>query len=119
MKKKAEKREQRDELRGEYDLSKLKGRMRGKYVARYRAGTNLVLLSPDVAECFPDEQSVNAALRGLIRVAKRRLRPAAAGCAWRTTKKRRLKTAPFQKQNPKRASPARLPGLLLSLGRSG
>jgi hypothetical protein len=86
MKKKAEKREQRDELRGEYDLSKLKGRMRGKYVARYRAGTNLVLLSPDVAECFPDEQSVNAALRGLIRVAKRRLRPAAAGCAWRTTK---------------------------------
>lgn len=70
MKKKAEKREERDELRGEYDLSKLKRGVRGKYVARYRAGTNLVLISPDVAKYFPDEQSVNMALRGLIRVAK-------------------------------------------------
>ncbi len=76
MKKKTEKREQRDELRREHDLSKLKGGVRGKYVARYRAGTNLVLLSPDVAEYFPDEQSVNTALRGLIRVAKGRLRGA-------------------------------------------
>jgi hypothetical protein len=54
MKKKTEKRERRDELRREYDLSKLKGGVRGKYTARYRAGTNLVLLSPDVAEYFPD-----------------------------------------------------------------
>lgn len=69
MKKATEKREQRDELRPEYDLSKLKGGVRGKYAARYRAGTNLVLLSPDVAEYFPDEQSVNAALRTLIHVA--------------------------------------------------
>ncbi len=76
MKKKAEKRERPDELRREYDLPKLKGSVRGKYVARYRAGTNLVLLSPDVAEYFPDEQSVNTALRGLIRVAKGRLRGA-------------------------------------------
>jgi hypothetical protein len=37
------------------------------YSARYRTATNLVLLSPDVAEHFPDEQTVNAALRGLIR----------------------------------------------------
>ena len=74
MKKKTEKREPRDELRREYDLSKLKGGVRGKYIARYRAGTNLVLLSPDVAEHFPDEQSVNTALRTLIRVAKRPLR---------------------------------------------
>jgi len=73
MKKKTEERERRDELRREYDLSKLKGGVRGKYVARYRAGTNLVLLSPDVAEYFPDEQSVNTALRGLIQVAKGRL----------------------------------------------
>jgi hypothetical protein len=70
MKKRTEKRERRDELRREYDLSKLKGGVRGKYVARYRAGTNLVLLSPDVAEYFPDEQSVNTALRTLIHVAK-------------------------------------------------
>ncbi|MFI5091874.1 MAG: hypothetical protein ACHQIK_00370 [Candidatus Acidiferrales bacterium] len=76
MKKKAEQRERPDELRREYDLSKLKGGVRGKYVARYRTGTNPVLLSPDVAEYFPDEQSVNTALRGLIRVAKGRLRGA-------------------------------------------
>jgi hypothetical protein len=71
MKRKTEKRERRDELRGEYDLSELKGGVRGKYIARYRAGTNLVLLSPDVAELFPDEQAVNTALRALIRAAKR------------------------------------------------
>jgi hypothetical protein len=50
MKKKTEKRKPKEELRREYDLSKLKGGVRGKYAARYRSGTNLVLLSPDVAE---------------------------------------------------------------------
>jgi hypothetical protein len=76
MKKKTEKRDRRGELRREYDLSKLKGGVRGKYTARYRAGTNLVLLSPDVAKYFPDEQSVNAALRTLIPVMKEPLRRA-------------------------------------------
>jgi hypothetical protein len=76
MKKKSEKRERSDELRREYDLSQLRGGVRGKYAARYRAGTNLVLLSPDVAKYFPDEQSVNAALRTLIRVAKQPVRRA-------------------------------------------
>jgi hypothetical protein len=76
MKKKTEKRERSEELRREYDLSKLKGGVRGKYVARYRAGTNLVLLSPDVAAYFPDEQSVNTALRTLIHGTKRPLRRA-------------------------------------------
>src|SRR2546430_15180542 len=43
-----------DELRPEYDLTKLlKGGVRGKYVERYRAGTNVVLLAPDVAQAFP------------------------------------------------------------------
>ena len=74
MNKKTEKRKQRDELRREYDLPKLRDGVRGKYAARYKAGTNLVLLSPDVAEHFPDDRSVNAALRRLIRVAKRPLR---------------------------------------------
>jgi hypothetical protein len=74
MKKKTDRRNVRDGLRREYDLSKLKGRVRGKYTARYQAGTNLVLLSPDVAEYFPDEQSVNSALRTLIRSAKRPFR---------------------------------------------
>jgi hypothetical protein len=59
-----------DEMRPEYDFSKLKGRVRGKYVERYRQGTNLVLLAPDVAEAFPDADSVNEALRFLIRVTK-------------------------------------------------
>jgi hypothetical protein len=70
MKKKI-KRQKPDELRPEYNLSKLKNGVRGKYAARFGAGTNLVLLSPDVAKYFPDEQSVNAALRTLIRVTKR------------------------------------------------
>ena len=70
MKGKAEKRVRRDELRREYDLSKLGGRVRGKYVECYRSGTNLVLLSPDVAKHFPDEQAVNEALRSLINGAK-------------------------------------------------
>ena len=70
MKKKVEKHEVKDELRQEYDLFKLKGGVRGKYLMRYRTGTNLVLLSPDLAEYFPDDQSVNTALRALIHVAK-------------------------------------------------
>jgi hypothetical protein len=70
MKKKIEKRETTDDLRREYDLSRLKAGFRGKYVSRYRAGTNLVLLSPDVAAYFRDEQSVNRALRALIDAAK-------------------------------------------------
>lgn len=70
MKKRIGKREAKDELRGEYDLSKLRGGTRGKYVSRCRAGTNLVLLSPDVAAYFRDEQSVNRALRALIDAAK-------------------------------------------------
>jgi len=58
-----------DELRPEYDLHQLlKGGVRGKYVARYRAGTNLVLLDPDVAKAFPDEAAVNEALRLVIRL---------------------------------------------------
>ena len=61
-----------DELRPEYDLSQLKGRVRGKYVERYRAGTNLVLLEPDVAAAFPDAKAVNEALRLLIKVAENR-----------------------------------------------
>nr|HEV7952536.1 hypothetical protein [Candidatus Acidoferrales bacterium] len=64
----------KDELRREYDLTKLKGGIRGKYVARYRNGTNLVLLSPEIAKYFPDEQSVNTALRSVIRVAKGSMR---------------------------------------------
>jgi hypothetical protein len=71
MKKKAKKQRAADDLRPEYDFSALKNGVRGKYAARFSAGTNLVLLSPDVAKYFPDEQSVNSALRTLIRGTKR------------------------------------------------
>ncbi len=58
-----------DELRPEYDMHKLLKRgVRGKYVERYRAGTNLVLLDPDVAKAFPDQRSVNEALRLVIKL---------------------------------------------------
>ncbi len=66
MNKKAEKRQRSNGLRPEYDLSKLEGGVRGKYLTRYRAGTNLVLLSPDVAAHFPNEKAVNKVLRALI-----------------------------------------------------
>lgn len=61
--------EMEDELRPEYDLSKLKGGIRGKYAKRYKEGTNLVLLESDVAEVFKDNASVNEALRLLIKIA--------------------------------------------------
>jgi hypothetical protein len=71
--KKVESEMEEDELRPEYDLSQLKGRVRGKYVERYRAGTNLVLLEPDVAAAFPDAKAVNEALRLLIKVAENQI----------------------------------------------
>jgi hypothetical protein len=74
MKKQTKKRGNRDELRKEYDFSKLDGGVRGKYTKRYRAGTNLILISPDVAKYFPDEQSVNSVLRTLIQLAKKLVR---------------------------------------------
>ena len=60
------------DLRREYNLGKLKGGVRGKYARRYKAGTNIVRLSPDVAPYFPNEQSVNEALRSLISLAERK-----------------------------------------------
>ena len=62
-----------DELRPEYDLSQLQGGVRGKYAQRYTQGTNLVLLDPDVADAFPTEDSVNEALRLLMRIAETQL----------------------------------------------
>ena len=64
--------EMNDELRSEYDLRQLlKGGVRGKYAARYRAGTNLVLLAPDVAKAFAnDADAINDALRLVIQMNK-------------------------------------------------
>ncbi|MCT7953998.1 hypothetical protein [Laspinema palackyanum] len=60
-----------DELSDEYDFSQLSGGVRGKYADRYRKGTNLVRLDPDVARAFPTQESVNEALRLLIQIAER------------------------------------------------
>ena len=52
----------------EYDFSR---GIRGKYAKRYAAGSNVIVLSPDVAKKFPDSDSVNKALRTLVRQASR------------------------------------------------
>ena len=55
----------KDDLRPQYDLTKLKGGVRGKYYQRAIAGTNLILVDPELAKVFPDADSVNRALRVL------------------------------------------------------
>ena len=55
-----------DELRPEYDFASMKGGVRGKYVARLRKGSNLVLLEPEIAAAFPSDDAVNEALRGML-----------------------------------------------------
>jgi hypothetical protein len=63
-----------DELRVEYSRSSLGKGARGKYLKEYRCGTNLVLLTPEVAKAFPSEKAVNDALSSLITVAQRTTR---------------------------------------------
>jgi hypothetical protein len=53
-----------DEMRPEYDFSK---GVRGKYAQRFREGTNVVVLDPDVAAEFKDSAAVNDALRRLLK----------------------------------------------------
>jgi hypothetical protein len=53
-------------MRPEYDFESMKGGVRGKYVTRYRSGTNLVLLDPEVAEAFPTDAAVNETLRAVL-----------------------------------------------------
>lgn len=59
-----------EEMRKEYKREDLGKGIRGKYLEDYNSGTNLVLLSPDVAAAFPDDASVNDALRSLIKIAR-------------------------------------------------
>jgi hypothetical protein len=82
----------RDDLRPEYDFKSMKGGIRGKYYKAYRAGHTVtihktdgattvqhftleegaVLLEPDVREYFPDSETVNQTLRGLISLLPRK-----------------------------------------------
>ena len=60
-----------DELRPQYKREDLGKGIRGKYFDAYQKGTNLVLLSPDVAKVFSTEEAVNEALRSLISIAQK------------------------------------------------
>jgi hypothetical protein len=64
-----------EEMRPEYRRADLGRGVRGKYLEDYRAGTNVVLLSPDVAKVFTSEELVNEALRHLIEVAQKSVGP--------------------------------------------
>ena len=63
-----------EELRSEYSREELGKGVRGKYLKSYREGTNLVLLTPEVAAAFPTDHAVNEALSSLIEVARRAVR---------------------------------------------
>jgi hypothetical protein len=68
--KKASAKKPNEELRPEYDLSRLKGGVRGKYYRQAIAGTNLMLIEPELNQVFGDSQSVNRALRLLVDTAQ-------------------------------------------------
>ena len=59
-----------EDMRAEYDLSQLRGGVRGKYYRRAAAGTNVVLIEPDLVSMFPNSESVNRALRLLADTAR-------------------------------------------------
>lgn len=63
-----------DDLRPHYALRQLlPGGVQGKYADRYRTGTNLVLLEPDIAKAFSSDEEVNEALRLVLQVTQIRL----------------------------------------------
>lgn len=61
----------KDELRAEYKRSDFAGPMvRGKYARQLSESSNIVVLKPEVAAAFPNEEAVNKALLSLIEVAQ-------------------------------------------------
>ena len=67
----------KDELRAEYKRTDLpKGLVRGKYAKRLRESSNVVVLDPQVARAFPNQEAVNSALLSLMRIAKKTARSA-------------------------------------------
>ena len=59
----------------DYDFSQ---GVRGKYIQRFAQGSNIVVLSPEMAAIFPDSESVNDALRLLVEVAGKSVHRVAA-----------------------------------------
>ncbi len=60
-------------MRKEYHFSELKGGVRGKYVERLKASSNIVVLEPELARVFPTSEAVNSALKLLVTAASRSL----------------------------------------------
>lgn len=59
-----------DDLRSEYRREDFGPMVRGKYAARLKESSNVVVLDPEIAEAFPNAKAVNDALRGLLELAK-------------------------------------------------
>ena len=59
-----------EEMRAEYRRENLGKGVRGKHYAEFRKGSNLVLLTPELAKIFPSNEAVNAALNSLVGIAR-------------------------------------------------
>ena len=69
---KKDKESDKDELRAEYSRSDFPGGLvRGKYAKSMKESSNIVVLRPEVAKAFPNEEAVNNALLALIDIAKK------------------------------------------------
>ena len=88
MKKKLD--EDVDEMRPEYALSKLKFVGRGIYAERYRSGTNIVLLDPDVRKAFPDDRAINETLREIAKARRQASRAKPSQPSKTATRSRRV-----------------------------
>ena len=73
---KKDKETDKDKLRPEYKRADFPGGfVRGKYAKRLKESSNIVVLRPEVAQAFPNEEAVNKALLSLIDIAKKTTRP--------------------------------------------
>jgi hypothetical protein len=70
MKKNSTKKQDDYELQEEYDLSKMTVLPRGRYDPKRRAGSNVVVLEPEIAKAFPNDEAVNEALRLILEASK-------------------------------------------------
>ena len=57
-------------LRDEYDFSEMTILPKGRFSPERRAGQNILILAPDLAKTFPNDDAINEALRFLLRVAQ-------------------------------------------------
>ncbi len=76
MKKNSTTKQDNYELEDEYDLSKMTILPKGRFDPKRRLGSNIVLLDPDIAKAFPNDEAVNEALRVILKATKRSHIPA-------------------------------------------